>query len=119
MWSEINNILNAVLGNEVKKILCLITVRVKKGKSFAIVNILHHQVMQKGGFADTCFPTDVHMPGDIGLYGSWSAVVVVGANSSLALVSFSYVAGKCRQGYKNNYITAFIIPRTPAREKTS
>jgi hypothetical protein len=107
MWNEINNILDPVLGNEIQKILCLITVRIEKGKTFAIMNILHHQVMQESGFANTCFPTDVHMSGYIGLYGSWSAVVVVGANSSYALVSFSSLAGKCRQGYKNNYGTAF------------
>jgi hypothetical protein len=116
MWSEINNILDAVLGNEVQKILCLVTMRIEEGKTFAVMNILHHQVVQKGGFADTCFPTDVHMSGYIGLDWSWSAVVVVGANSSHALVSFSYVAGKCRQGYKNNDMTVFIIPPPSVRE---
>jgi hypothetical protein len=69
--------------------------RIEKSKTLAIVNILHHQVMQKGDFADTCFPTDVHMPGYIGLYGSWRAVSYGRCQfSSHALVSFSYVAGK-------------------------
>ena len=79
--------------------------RVEEGKAFAVVNILYHQVVKEGGLADSCFPTDVHMPGDVGLYRS--AVDEVRANSSHALGSFSYVAGKCRQGYKNNYVTAF------------
>ena len=105
MWSEINDILDAVLRNEVEKILRLIAVRVKESKTFAIMNILYHQIMEEGSLANAGFPTDVHMPRHVGLYRS--PVDEVGANSSHALGSFSYVAGKCRQGYKNNDVTAF------------
>jgi hypothetical protein len=68
MWSEINDIFDAVLGNEVEKILCLITVRVEEGEAFAIVNILYHQVMKEGCLANSCLPTHIHVSGDVGLY---------------------------------------------------
>ena len=88
MWSEINDILDAVLGNKVEKILRLIAVRVKECKTLAIMNILHHQVVKEGGLANACFPADVHMPRNVGLYRS--AVEKVGAYSSHALGSVSY-----------------------------
>lgn len=88
MWSEINDILDAVLRNEVEKILRLITVRVEVGKTLAIMNILHHQIVKEGGLANACFPADVHMPRNVRLYRS--AVDEVRANSSHALGSVSY-----------------------------
>ena len=78
---------------------------VEEGKAFPIVNILYHQVVKESGLAHACLPTDIHMSGDVGLYGS--PVNEVRANSSHTLVSFFLCGGEMPTRVQEQFITAF------------
>jgi hypothetical protein len=59
---DIDDVVDAALGNKVENLLREFTVRVNHANAAASTNILNHHILEERGFSHAGFPNHVHMP---------------------------------------------------------